>query len=188
MDGDAVGIAGYNFFFQNRKYARGGGVGVYIKDTIDCSILFQGTEDYIESMWLKVLVSKHIVIIGIIYRPPNSNFSQFLNYVEDTLSNIYSEYDNIICMGDFNINMIESCSNNSKNLESVFSSFNMSQLIKEPTHVSTYSMSLIDLLFTNLESIINSGVIDVGVADHFLIFSQFKLGGLEDESEENFFL
>ena len=49
--------------------------------------------------------------------------------------------------------------------------YNLEQLIKEPTRVTNTSSSLIDLILTNQpNNISNSGVIDLGMSDHSLIY------------------
>ena len=54
--------------------------------------------------------------------------------------------------------------------------YNLEQLIKEPTRVTSTSSSLIDLIFTNQSSnISNSGVIDLGMSDHSLIYAVKKV-------------
>ena len=54
--------------------------------------------------------------------------------------------------------------------------YNLEQLIKEPTRVTSTSSSLIDLIFTNQPSnISNSGVIDLGMSDNSLIFAVKKV-------------
>lgn len=166
----AVNIDAYKFLSQNRTNRRGGGVGMYVKHDMVSEILISTSFDYIECLWVKLKRQNDTVIIGNLYRPPNSNITQFLNYLEDILSNLYIEYDKIICLGDFNINMLNLESNLGVQLEAVFSPFNMSQIIKEPTRISLLSISLIDLIFTNIKPILDSGVIDSNIADHFVTY------------------
>ena len=51
----------------------------------------------------------------------------------------------------------------------------MSQIISEPTRVTANSLSIIDLIYTNIESIVDSGVIDANISDHFLTFVKVVL-------------
>ena len=174
-DDGAVGVANYNFFGQSRPSRRGGGVGLYIKKNIRCEILSSASLDCIEQLWAKIIFPNQIVIMGIIYRPPNSDLTQFFNLLEDSLSNIYSEFDNIICVGDFNINMLNLNTVTGSRLESVFSTFNMEQLIKEPTRVALNSVTLLDLIFTNMKGITDVGVVDSNTADHFLVYMRVNM-------------
>lgn len=175
IDEHVINIDSYNFFGKNRINRRGGGVGLYIKHNFVAEVLFSISVEFIECLWLKLELLNEIVIIGNIYRPPDSNVEQFLTYIEDILSNLYAEYDNITCFGDFNINMLNMNSNVGMQLESVFTTFNMSQVIKEPTRFSSNSISLIDLMFTNFKNVVEAGVVDSNIADHMLTYMKIGL-------------
>ena len=171
-----VNVNSYKFLGKSRVTRRGGGVGLYIRQDIFCETIFSVSLEFIECLWVKLKLSpNNIVIMGILYRPPNSDVTQFLNYLEDVLSNLYSEYDDILCLSDFNINMLNTNVDSCSQLESVFSLFNMSQIISEPTRVTANSLSIIDLIYTNIESIVDSGVIDANISDHFLTFVKVGL-------------
>ena len=54
--------------------------------------------------------------------------------------------------------------------------FQLEQLIKEPTRITSQSQTLIDLAFSNRpEIIIKSGVDHVGMSDHSLIYIHRKI-------------
>jgi hypothetical protein len=120
-------------------------------------------------------VSGKVVIIGNIYRPPNSQLHEFLQYFEDILTDFYTTYDTILCFGDFNINLFNFNSPSTENLNSIMEIFNLKQLINEPTRVTDNTASLIDLIFYNGENIADSGTRDVKVSDHLLIYVNLNL-------------
>ena len=52
-----------------------------------------------------------------------------------------------------------------------FDIYGLSQLIREPTRVTSVSSTLIDLCITNSpEKVTKSGVIHFGISDHYLVF------------------
>ena len=54
--------------------------------------------------------------------------------------------------------------------------YGLTQLITEPTRVTQYSRTLIDLSLTNSpDKISNSGVVDIGIRDHCAIFLTRKI-------------
>ena len=56
-------------------------------------------------------------------------------------------------------------------------SFDLTQLIKEPTRITDTSHTLIDLICVNNEHrIVKSGVVPVTLSDHFLVFCIIKVG------------
>ena len=82
-------------------------------------------------------------------------------------------------MGDLNCNLLsEVVSNNSSHLLNIIDIYGLIQLITEPTRVTQYSSTLIDLCLTNSpDKISKSGVINIGISDHsavYLIVRQLK--------------
>ena len=74
-------------------------------------------------------------------------------------------------LGDFNINL-----NSTKHqpihpllnkYNEFLSNFGLKQLIKSPTHITCSSSSIIDHILTNA---CDSGVIDIGISDHQMIY------------------
>ena len=79
-------------------------------------------------------------------------------------------------LGDFNTNVSsnQGC-NLLKSLTLFFDLFNLSQIIKDSTRVSAKSLSTIDLiLVSDTDKVSQSGVIDIGISDHCLIFCTLK--------------
>ena len=54
--------------------------------------------------------------------------------------------------------------------------FSLTQIIKDPTRVTDTSNSIIDhILCNNFENIYQSGVLDIGLSDHSIIYCTRKL-------------
>ena len=77
-------------------------------------------------------------------------------------------------MGDLNCNLLSDVvSNNSSHLLNIIDIYGLSQLITEPTRVTQYSSTLIDLCLTNSpDKISKSGVITIGIS----IVNRFNYG------------
>lgn len=80
-------------------------------------------------------------------------------------------------MGDLNCNLLsEVVSNNSSHLLNIIDIYGLTQLIIEPTRVTQYSSTLIDLFQTNSpDKISKSGGINIGIIDHSAIYLARKL-------------
>ena len=83
------------------------------------------------------------------YRPPNSS-----PFVIDSLFTILcnlnvSLFSNFYLIGDFNIDYFCTSHPLYCNLTSVVSSFNLTQVVSEPTHITNSSATLIDLIFAS---------------------------------------
>ena len=85
-----------------------------------------------------------------VYRPPaSSNIDTFFAELTISLSKAVNKFDNLIIMGDFNIDITkEDCSGFDK-MEELRHTFNLTNLIKSGTCCINNHKSPIDLFFTN---------------------------------------
>ena len=89
-------------------------------------------------------------------------------------------------MGDLNCNLLsEVVSNNSSHLLNIIDIYGLTQFVTEPTRVTQYSSTLIDLCLTNSpDKISHSGVIDIGIIDHSAIYLKRKVSHLRSNVHE----
>ena len=90
---DYVDIPGYNLEYANRDNTRGGGVGVYIKETFTCTERKDmiNLDKSIEHYWLEVsgLNKNSSYLVGIFYQPSfiEEEKREWLDHFEEILSN-----------------------------------------------------------------------------------------------------
>ena len=113
-----------------------------------------------------------VFVIGLIYRPPNSNIVQFT----ETLNNILGEVSHMPCyiMGDYNIDLLkhELHPPTEKFLEAMYSNSLLPMILK-PTRETETTATLIDNIFTNKYNVndnIFQGIFATGISDHYMIF------------------
>ena len=87
-------------FFCRQKY-KGGGVSIYISQSLQCSII--NLEKYCKICALKINVQMNNFIIICIYRSPTGNFMHFLTQLEIISNDLYNTSSIFILCGDFNI-------------------------------------------------------------------------------------
>ena len=102
---DLYNLNGYELIENHRQTRRGGGVGIYLKEDIPyltrSDIVLP--DGIIESVFIEI--DKHVynkeknVVIGVIYRPPNSDISQFNDCVSEILTMIKAEKKNMLFNG-----------------------------------------------------------------------------------------
>ena len=187
---DNFSFKNYDFVNVNRKLKKGGGVGIYISQHLKYKTrndLNATKEDIIESVFTEIptKVSKNI-IVGVIYRPPNSKFDEFERTLNETLSKIDKENKTCYLMGDFNVDMLknETCDFANRLTQNLFTSFYF-PLITMPTRITQHTATLIDNLFSNdLEKINYSqnGLIFSDISDHLPIF---HICGVNKENTKN---
>ena len=83
-------------------------------------------------------------------------------------------------MGDLNCNLLsEVVSNNSSHLLNIIDIYGLTQLITEPTRVTQYSSTLIDLCLTNSpDKISKSDVTNICISDHSAVYLTRKVAHL----------
>ena len=88
----------------------------------------------------------------------------------------------MILLGDLNVNTMPNSGQPKKNKQLLLNfmhSFDLTQLIKEPTRITDSARTLIDLIMVNIEHrIVKSGVVPVPLSDHYLVFCIIKVGVL----------
>ena len=130
----------------------------------------------IECICSELTISKQKWICYSIYRPPeNSNVNLFFEKLSNSLGKANKSYENFIIMGDFNIDIDTSGSEQDK-LADFCNLFNLQNLVKSKTCISKTHQSKIDLILTNKYNCFQkTKVINTGLSDyHGFIFTFFR--------------
>ena len=109
-------LDGYNFVF-NSSSSTHGGAGIFISDDLRYKVradLDVTTEDLCESIFIEINISKNEnLLLGCLYRHPNNSINVFTeDILEPMLDKIKRENMQCILMGDFNIDLLRSNTNN----------------------------------------------------------------------------
>jgi hypothetical protein len=159
--------SGGNHKFYNVPRGRkkkGGGIGLIVRNDIEVQVLASTHLKYdsFEHGQFNVSIRSQLFHLTILYRPPSSSLSIFLNEFSNHLAEV-NQYGNVIIAGDFNINVNQRTT--SQELLELISTFGMKQHVYGPTHQSG---STIDLIITHDkdESYIQKLDICAGVSDH----------------------
>ena len=116
----------------------------------------------------------HDIIVGLMYRPPNTDAPLFTDALRNIHSKLTNERKTCILMGDFNIDLLKFQTHDKTNefLDSLFASSYL-PLITKPTRITDYSATLIDNIFCNNPAHHNviSGLLNTDISDHQPIFS-----------------
>ena len=156
----------------------GGGVACYVRNDINFNRKTVFSSE-IENVFIDIILSKSKPFtVGIFYRPPDKY--NFIDIISDDFNNLNTENNDIFILGDMNINLFlnnkYAFDKNShditacplmKKYKQFTSSFGLKQLIRQQTHITCRSSSLLDHILTNAsEKISQSGIIDIGLSDH----------------------
>ena len=114
------------------------------------------------------------VIVGVLYRPPDTDIATFNEYLQSILHKTRAEKKQLYLLGDFNINLLNAeTHNHTHEFMDLMYSYSLLPNITKPTRVTQKSATIIDNIFSNnlLQSDkIMTGIIYSDITDHFPIF------------------
>lgn len=150
-----------------RPSRKGGGLVLIYDNSIKvCPISHSLVFSTFELALVNIFLPNTSVMCGLIYRPPSSSVSAFINELS-SLCAYLNNYDEIIILGDFNLSFsspreLHTC------LDSVLTMFDLQQHVQLPTHSKG---NILDLILTRSPSpIVDDVRITDGVSDHNAIF------------------
>ena len=161
---------------RSDRNRQGGGVICYIRKDISFNRIEIKSD--IEHIFLDLLLpNTKPILIGVVYRPPKQ--AGFLYKISIALEsfpnfNIHETY----ILGDLNINLLhngQTVPMGIKKYRDFCSIQSLTQIIKNATRITETSSSLLDHILTNsTDKIAQSGIINVGLSDHQMIFCTRK--------------
>ena len=163
----------FNYEHMPKKSTNGGAL-LYIKNGINYKLrpdLNINKDKELESIFIEIITknSKNI-IVGCIYRHPCMHPQEFNSLFLKSLTNKLSKESNkeIILLGDFNIDLIKTNTNNnaSEFLDRIYSSYLIPH-ITSPTRLTSSSHTLIDNMISNviIEDTISGNIMNT-ISDH----------------------
>ena len=166
-------IPGYNFICQNRQTKKGGGVAIYINDSLSYKRrhdLEYNTDNEYETLFIEAHKHNLNCIVGEIYRVPNTSEIDSLNRFETTINKLNIQKQDVIIGTDQNFDYIKI--ENHKHTAELLDTFLTSGLlptITKPTRITNSSCTLIDNIYVNYKTPmynLNSAVINSDISDH----------------------
>lgn len=170
-------IPGYVFIRHDRLGKEGGGIALFIKNIFTHKILMTSQEHYCKKPEYLFTVISHgwELVICVVYRPPKAGY---LSEMFDHVANLIPLYDNILLIGDFNIDL---CTNrefaDKIYLLNTIDSLNLEILPLDPTFHLPNSDTLLDLMIVNNRQRVKTfGQTAVsGISYHDLIYIELDL-------------
>lgn len=163
---DLYGIPGYNIYAKCNDNYRSGGVICYAHHDIFVSQL---DVDMLSAdcLVLNVKISNNNFKLMILYR---FNFSPENDFITELGNYLSACNQNIIYLGDININLLESTSV-AQHYFNLLNDHSFFSLIDAPTRITVNSKSLIDHIFIRNPKIdcFKAAVFDIGLTDHCVL-------------------
>ena len=142
-----------------------------------------GKDLELQCIGLNIPNVRQIVILNL-YRPPQGSVSVFIEKLNESIDKLQMNRNaELYIMGDFNVNMLDKKSQQTKDLLLTMKMLGGLPLIQEYTRKST-NPSCIDQIFTNSSVIAESGVVDLNVSDHLAIYCSRKKMHIKQSKRE----
>ena len=139
-------IDGYTVVRLDRN-RHGGGVLFFIKSVYSYNIIYNGSPD-LELLIVSICTGLAPLTLALFYRPPSSSTVVLDNLLTVLFTHINPlSLSNFILLGDFNVNYFNHSHPLFTKLLFVSSSLSLTQVVTVPTHYTSNSSSLIDLVF-----------------------------------------
>ena len=161
---DVLNINGFQEPIRKDRPDGWGGVAMFVRQGITCKHRKDLDVQHLEAIWCEITHSNFHYLICIMYRPPNSN-REYWELIKNSLENarMSSPDIEIFLMGDLNCDQLKK----ENVLLNILESFNLQQLIKEPTHVSHTYKTLIDIIAcSSHENVASSGIRPPSLSNH----------------------
>jgi len=191
-DASLFQLEGYNFEYKPKRCSTHGGVGIYIGESIEYTVLpFDSNANIWDGIFIEIGVNlgnsqhKKRIILGNIYRPPRENSENYRIFNEE-IQQILSQYSNsnaeFILTGDFNIDLLKMHQRENVNeFMEMLLSHGLLPKITLPTRLAQTCETLIDNCFVKLSvnfAKTTSGILLSNISDHqpyFVAFDFLKL-------------
>lgn len=181
ISSNTFNIDGYKFVCRSRTEKIGGGVGLFIDDSYAYQIRndLSFIKDYIETIFIEVAQKNEVnIIIGCVYRPPNSDVTLF-NFDVLSILNILGKNRKTLTfvMGDFNLDLLDSDSHAPTNefLNNLMS-HSFLPTIRHPTRITETSATLLDNIFSNnLQYKMDTAILYSDISDHLPVVMHIDL-------------
>ena len=129
----------------------------------------------LEMISTELTVNKKKWIIFSIYRPPvSSNLKSFFQELSLCMNKALEKYDNVIIMGDINIDWQNRKHQGYDDLKEFCDVFDLDNLVKEATCITSNHSSSIDVILTNRKRYFqHTTVLETGLSDYHSMIATF---------------
>ena len=159
---------------HRNRISYGGGKIVYLKEGLICKRLTNFETKTAETICLELSLKhkKWFIMFG--YRPESIDRNIFFQEITTAIDKAINKYENILVIGDLNIDL--SVPNNDKEnlLENLCDSYDLTNIMKQKTCFMSVEGSNIDLILTNKpRSFYKTHTIETGLSDHHKMVVSF---------------
>jgi hypothetical protein len=191
ISSEVVEVQGYRFVRNDRSVlarpgTAGGGVGLFLKNGLTHRVVAKSIGLGIEYLFVEVHCGRGNILVGIVYRPPNTSIvyrgleaaNYGLNELEKVLADLLPMYDQAYLFGDFNIDLLDPEGLLHESFVDLLNIFMLYNVSLQPTR--QVSGKLLDLfLTTDGPSVSDFYQLNLSWSDHDMIFMSIDVIALQ---------
>ena len=141
-------LNGFSLYRQDRN-DRGGGIMTYVRSDIpNCRRQeLENNIEGVEMIAVALTIDKEQWIIYCIYSPPSVKIETLISVLSSSLDKAMSISDNILILGDLNVNLLDNTSASTKSISELMTTYDLKNMVTGTTcFKSTENPTLIDLV------------------------------------------
>lgn len=167
--------------YFSRKFNRGGGVAIFIKEQYSGRILTckcEKTELSFEYALTEIKLNESTISVCCFYRAPSSDPKIFIDKCENLLDELLSKNHPMFIVGDFNFHFHEDrYDRNTRSFLNILSCYGFKKLINRATRIDSSGRgSIIDNIFTNIDcQNLRSDIVTFELSDHKMQIVSFPV-------------
>ena len=148
---------------------------VFVRNSIIAKRLESLEEKESETICIEITISNKRWCITFVYRPPqNANKVMSFNESNLSLNQCVNKYDNIIVMGDLNIDISNKRKDNHNFLSDLCDTLSLQNIITSRTCHKSNAGTSIDIMLTNsARSFHKTSIFETGISDHHKLIPLF---------------
>ena len=165
-------LSGYDIERSDRLHKKGGGVGILM--SARCKYkrrhdLEQRNCNSFESCFVEIHNLNTKIILGSVYRPPNTDVKEFISATQDIIETCNKQGKKLVLGLDHNLDFLKEVQHSLTHtfLETIYDG-GLVPMITKPTRITTTTATLIDniLVDQQLQSCASSGILIDTISDH----------------------
>ena len=182
-------LPGYKLERSDRTHKKGGGVCIFVSEKCRYKRrpdLEAGNNESLESCFIEIETPTSKMIVGSVYRPPNTNPDEFVTKLQALITQGKRTTRNIIIGLDHNLDLLK-CDQHGATFKFMDMLYDQKLIptITKPTRITTSSATLIDNIIINLELAVDttSGILEENISDHLPCYN--LIGGFNIKKEKS---
>ena len=136
-----------------RKNLKQGGTGIFVHESLaftNIDLQESCIEQDIETCAIKINLTATNIYVIAIYRSPTGNFTSFIKGIDTILNQLYRPNIEILICGDINVNYLDDNCNKRRQLDALFTTYNLISTVRFPTRSINGTASAIDNIFIDI--------------------------------------